>query len=51
MTDNDLKARSNLEALTDEYITGKGSELISLRRGLITKEKFMKDAGDHIRSK
>ncbi|MCR5738688.1 MAG: Flp pilus assembly complex ATPase component TadA [Lachnospiraceae bacterium] len=51
MTDSDLKARSNLEALTDEYITGKGSELISLRRGLITKEKFMKDAGDHIRSK
>jgi pilus assembly protein CpaF len=51
MTNTDLTARSDLEALTDEYITGKGSELISLRRGLITKEKFMKDAGDHIRAK
>ncbi len=51
MTNTDLTARTDLEALTDEYITGKGSELISLRRGLITKEKFMKDAGDHIRAK
>ena len=51
MTNTDLSARSDLEVLTDEYITGRGSELISLRRGLITKEKFMKDAGDHIRAK
>ena len=51
MTDTVSKARSLLSPLTDEYITGKGNELISLRRGLITKEKFIKDAGDFIRTK
>ncbi|MBO7362143.1 MAG: CpaF family protein [Lachnospiraceae bacterium] len=51
MTDTVSKARSLLPSLTDEYITGKGSELISLRRGLITKEKFLDDAGEFIREK
>ena len=51
MTDTVSKARSLLPSLTDEYITGKGSELISLRRGLITKEKFLDDAGAFIREK
>ncbi len=51
MTNTDSKARSRLETLTDEYITGKGNELISLRRGLITKEKFMKDARELIRAR
>lgn len=51
MTNTVSAARSRLESLTDEYITGKGNELISLRRGLITKEKFMKDAGELIRSR
>ncbi len=44
MTFTENRARSDLEILTDEYVTVRGNELISLRRGLITKEKFMKDA-------
>ncbi len=51
MTDIKLKARDLLPSLTDEYITGKSSELISLRRGLVTKERFLEDAGDYIREK
>ncbi len=51
MTDTTEKARSLLPSLTDEYVTEKGNELISLRRGLITKERFLDDALICIREK
>ena len=44
-------ARDLLESLTDEYISRRGNELILLRRGVITKEKFMADAGEYILSR
>ncbi len=51
MTNTTENARDLLESLTDEYISRKGNELILLRRGVITKEKFMADAGDYILSR
>ena len=51
MTNTTENARDLLESLTDEYISRKGNELILLRRGVITKEKFMVDAGDYILSR
>ena len=51
MTNTTENARDLLESLTDEYISRKGNELILLRRGVITKEKFMEDAGEYILSR
>lgn len=40
-----------MESLTDEFIANKGNELISLRRGLITKEKFIEEATGYIKGR
>ena len=48
MTDQQTAGRRVLQSIADEYITRRGNELISLKRGLITKEKFMEDAAEYI---
>lgn len=48
MTETLSSDRPILKTIADEYIARRGNQLISLKRGLITKEKFMEDAAEFI---
>ncbi len=48
MTETLSADRPILKTIADEYIARRGNQLISLKRGLITKEKFMEDAAEFI---
>lgn len=38
-----------LEALINDYITQKGTRLLALKKGTLSREAFLKEAGEHIR--
>ncbi len=48
MTEMLSARRPILGTIADEYIARRGNQLISLKRGLMTKEKFMEDAAEFI---
>ena len=49
--DNIISEELGLKLLVDDYVTGKQTSLIRLKKGTLTKEEFLAEAKNHLMSR